>query len=289
MSAERAPSLEWRCGDRKLRLRERPLIMGVLNVTPDSFSDGGRYLDPAAAVARGLEMLEEGADLLDVGGESTRPGAADVPAEEELRRVAPVVQELCRDPAAVVSVDTTKAAVARRALACGARIVNDVSALTADPGMAAAAREAGAGVILMHRQGTPRTMQENPQYGEVVTEVRDTLEKRIEEAVAQGLDRRSLAVDPGIGFGKTLEHNLRLLARLPELARLGAPVVVGVSRKSFLGRITGRPVEARLPASLAALVFCVLNGAHVMRVHDVRASREAVETAAALSRFRGEE
>jgi dihydropteroate synthase len=272
----------WKCRSRVLDFAERPLVMGILNVTPDSFSDGGRCADPAAAIARGRQLAAEGADIVDVGGESTRPGAAAVDAAEELRRVVPVVERLAGETQALVSVDTTKAAVARAALRAGASIVNDVSALTQDPDMPAAAAEFGAGVVLMHMQGTPRTMQADPRYEDVVAEVKGYLQGRVAALVRDGMPEESLAVDPGIGFGKSLEHNARLLGGLRALAAVGRPVVVGLSRKSFLGRITGREVDDRLAGSLAGLVFCMLNGAHVLRVHDVKESLDAVRVAATL-------
>jgi dihydropteroate synthase len=258
--------------------------MGILNVTPDSFSDGGRYLDADAAVAHGLRLCAEGADILDVGGESTRPGAEPVSAAEEAARVLPVIERLAPRCGAPISVDTSKADVARGAIEAGACIINDVTALTADAGMARVAAETGAGVVLMHMRGTPRTMQEAPRYGDVVAEVREVLAERLADVVRQGVSARAVALDPGIGFGKTVEHNVRLLAHLPSLASLGRPVVVGASRKSFLGRITGRATAGeRLPASLAALVFCALRGAHVLRVHDVRESCDALRVALALA------
>jgi dihydropteroate synthase len=267
-----------------LEIRERPLIMGILNVTPDSFSDGGRYVDPQRAVDHGLAMLDQGADILDVGGESTRPGADAVPADEEAGRVVPVIERLRRCSAVPLSVDTMKAAVARAALDAGADIVNDVSALRHDPDMAGVVREAGAGAVLMHMQGMPRTMQAGPRYEDVVDEVAAMLQERLAACEAAGIARDALAVDPGIGFGKTVAHNLALLAGLDTLAASGRPVLVGLSRKSFLGSLTGREVNDRLPASLAALAFCVQQGAHVMRVHDVQESLEAVTVAATLVR-----
>jgi dihydropteroate synthase len=285
MNASPAPLL-WRCRDRVLVAGPRPLIMGILNVTPDSFSDGGRYADPAAAVERGLAMLREGADVIDVGGESTRPGAAPVPAAEELARVAPVIEGLRRraGDTAVLSIDTRKAAVAEQAVALGARLINDVSALTGDPAMAALARRTGAGVILMHMRGEPATMQQDPQYGDVVREVADFLRARLAALAADGLDPQTLAVDPGIGFGKTVAHNLRLLAGLPALVRLGRPVVVGLSRKRFLGTLTGREVGERMAASVAGLAYAAERGAHVLRVHDVRESCDAARLLEALRR-----
>ncbi len=256
--------------------------MGILNVTPDSFSDGGRYCRLEDAVERGLQIAGEGADIVDVGGESTRPGAAEVPAAEETERVVPVIENLSRRTGAVISVDTMKAAVARAAIKAGARIINDVSALTFDPDMVNVAREFGPGVVLMHMQGTPRTMQKEPRYQDVVAEVSAYLKLRVGDLAAAGLDRQTLAVDPGIGFGKTVEHNLSLLAGIDAIAACGRPVVIGLSRKSFLGRITGREAGERLAASVAGLAFCVLNGAHVLRVHDVRESYDAVRTLVAL-------
>lgn len=261
--------------------------MGILNVTPDSFSDGGCYFDKESAVAHGLQMVKDGAGIVDIGGESTRPGASDVGIEEELKRVIPIIEELSSKIDAIISIDTMKAAVARRAIGAGARIINDVSALTHDPGMLEVARESGAGVILMHMQGSPRTMQNDPQYDDVVTEVADYLNSRVHDVVANGLDRNTLAVDPGIGFGKTVQHNLQLLANLDVLGASGLPVVVGLSRKSFLGKLTGRDVEERLAGSLAALVFCVLNGADIIRVHDVKESCDSARIAAVLNREKG--
>lgn len=272
----------WKCRDRVFLIAGRPLIMGILNVTPDSFSDGGRFVEIKAAVAHGLRLAEEGADIIDVGGESTRPGADDVEEEEELRRTAPVIAELARNTDAVISIDTRKSVVARRAIEAGAHIVNDVSALTHDPKMPTVIRECGAGAILTHISGAPRTMQNDPHYDDVVAEVSDYLRRRVRSLTEGGLNREALAVDPGIGFGKTLRHNVRLLADLGAIGNIGRPVVIGLSRKSFLGMITGRPVGERLAGSLAGLVFCALNGAHVLRVHDVKESRDAALVAAAL-------
>lgn len=249
--------------------------MGVINVTPDSFSDGGRFLDPEKAIAHGIRLAREGADFLDVGGESTRPGSERVEAEEECRRVLPVIRALAKEVTCPISVDTMKAVVAERALEAGATILNDVSALTADPRMAEVARASRAGVLLMHMRGEPRTMQVDPRYDDVVEEVATYLEARVAACAEGGIEEERLAVDPGIGFGKTLEHNLLLLKGLRRLAKLGRPVVVGVSRKSFLGKITGREVAERLPASLAALSYAIVQGAHVMRVHDVKESCDA--------------
>ena len=254
--------------------------MGIVNVTPDSFSDGGRYLDPEVAIAHGFELAAEGADVLDVGGESTRPGAAAVGVEEELARVLPVVAALA-GAGERVSIDSSKAAVAERALAAGAVIVNDVTAL-GDPAMAAVCADTGAGLVLMHMKGTPRTMQENPTYDDVVVEIRDFLARRLEAAVAAGVAAERIWVDPGIGFGKTVDHNLELIERLGELRELGRPVVLGASRKRFLGELTGREVDDRLAASLSVAVLGVANGADVLRVHDVAATRDALTVAAAV-------
>lgn len=271
-----AGRIEWKCRDRALVTGGRPLIMGILNVTPDSFSDGGKHVRFEDAVRHGMQMVKDGADIVDVGGESTRPGAAEVSEAEELARVIPVIKELARSGAAV-SVDTMKSGVARQALDAGAGIINDVSALSHDPQMAAVAKDHGAGVVLMHMLGTPRTMQNNPQYANVVAEVTAYLARRIEALAALGIRPETMAVDPGIGFGKTVEHNLSLLAHLDELCGLGHPVVVGLSRKSFLGKITGCEVGERLAPSIAGLSFSILRGAHVLRVHDVKESRQAAE------------
>ena len=265
-------SLVWQCRDRRLELGDRTLVMGILNVTPDSFSDGGRFLDSRQAFEHGLQMARDGADIIDIGGESSRPGAEPVPIEEELKRVIPAIEALSRETDCLLSVDTRKARVAEEALTAGAHIINDITALTFDPGMTAVARDHGAGVILMHMRGDPKTMQISPKYNNVVKEVADYLDARIRELEQRGMSRNSLAVDPGIGFGKTLEHNIRLIAHLDELARLRRPVVVGLSRKSFIGKITGREVQDRLPGSLAAMAYVIQRGAHVIRVHDVKES-----------------
>ena len=260
-------------------------VMGILNVTPDSFSDGGEWFDGDAAVAHGRELVAQGAAILDVGGESTRPGADPVPVDEELARVVPVVAALARDGAAQVSVDTMKAAVAARALEAGATYVNDVTALRHDPGMAALVAAAGCDVCLMHMLGEPRTMQRDPRYGDVVGDVRAFLAERVEHALAAGVDPARIHVDPGIGFGKTLEHNLELLRRLDELATLGFPVVLGASRKSFLGRLTGREdPHDRVAATVATSVLGFERGARVFRVHDVAATADALAVAAATVR-----
>jgi dihydropteroate synthase len=257
-------------------------LMGVVNVTPDSFSDGGLYLDPGAAIAHGRELAAAGAAILDIGGESTRPGAAPVPVDEELRRVEPVIAGLA-GKAVDISVDTSKAAVAAAALDAGATIVNDVTALRGDPEMAALCAERGAGVVLMHMIGEPRTMQENPEYRDVVAEVRDFLATRLEVAVAAGIDESLIWLDPGIGFGKTDRHNLELLRDLGELARLGRPLVVGTSRKSFIGRVDGSAApDERLGGTIATSVLAAAAGAEVLRVHDVREMDQALRVTSAV-------
>jgi dihydropteroate synthase len=258
-----------------------PAVMGVLNVTPDSFSDGGAFLDPASAVAHARRMAAEGADLIDVGGESTRPGAPPVPAEEELRRVMPVIERLAGQGGVPLSIDTSKAVVARAATDAGAVLVNDVTALRADPGMATVVAESGADLCLLHMRGEPRTMQDDPRYEDVVSEVAAFLEERLGFAVAAGIPEERVWLDPGIGFGKTLEHNLELLRRLDEIGALGRPVVVGVSRKRFLGALTGREEQDRTAGGVAANVLAFERGAHMFRVHDVSETRDALTVAAA--------
>ena len=258
-------------------------IMGVVNVTPDSFSDGGLYLDPVAAIDHGAELEREGAVILDVGGESTRPGAEPVAVGEELARVLPVIEGLAAGGSrARVSIDTSKAPVARSALAAGATLVNDVTALRGDPEMAAVVADAGAEVCLMHMLGDPRTMQEDPRYDDVVADVKAFLEERLAHAVAAGIDERRILLDPGIGFGKTIEHNLELLRRLDELVAVGRPVVIGTSRKSFLGKLTGRTEPAaRVPGTIASCVLAYERGVRIFRVHDVAPVRDALIVAAA--------
>jgi dihydropteroate synthase len=258
-------------------------VMGVVNVTPDSFSDGGLFLDAPAAVEHGLKLASDGAQILDVGGESTRPGAEPVGEEEELRRVLPVVEGLAaRVTSAQISIDTSKATVAQAAIDVGASLVNDVSALRADPEMAAVVAGAKAECCLMHMLGEPRTMQADPRYDDVVDEVKAFLEERMTFAVAEGIAERRILLDPGIGFGKTIEHNLQLLRRLDELVALGRPVVIGTSRKSFLGRIAGHPdASERLPGTIATNVLALERGARVFRVHDVRAVSDALAVASA--------
>lgn len=271
------------CGRHAIDLG-RPVVMGILNVTPDSFSDGGRYRDPGAAVARGEAMAHEGAAIVDVGGESTRPGAEPVDADEEARRVLPVIERLAERLGIPVSVDTRKPAVMRRAIAAGASMVNDVGALSA-PGAVEAVAESGAAACLMHMQGEPRTMQDAPRYGDVVAEVRAFLASRAAACAAAGIARDRLVVDPGFGFGKTLEHNLALLAALPRLAADGLPLLVGLSRKRMIGALTGRADGERLAGSLAAAIVAAGRGARIIRAHDVRETVDALAVVAAAGGF----
>ena len=256
-------------------------LMGVVNVTPDSFSDGGLYLDPEAAIAHGRELVAAGAEILDVGGESTRPGAEAVAQDEELRRVIPVIEGLVATEDQV-SVDTSKAAVAAAALEAGAAIVNDVTALRGDPEMAALCAERGAGVVLMHMRGKPRTMQDDPRYDDVVDEVKAFLAERLEAAVAAGIAEDDIWLDPGIGFGKTAAHNMELLRRLGELRDLGRPLVIGTSRKSFIGKLDGSAAGERLGGTIASSVLAAAEGAAVLRVHDVAEARQALAVATAI-------
>jgi dihydropteroate synthase len=267
----------------------RPAVMGVVNVTPDSFSDGGRYLDPDAAVAHGVELVAEGADVLDVGGESTRPGAVPVTEAEERARVVPVVAALAAETSVPISVDTTKGAVAAAALGAGASIVNDVSAGLADPAMLAIVADAGAGFVAMHRRGEPRTMQDDPRYDDVVGDVGDFLVERLDAARAAGIEADALCADPGIGFGKTVAHNLALLAHLDELVtRLGVPMMIGTSRKAFIGAVLGDSVTPgaspldRDDGTLATVVWAIEHGAAIVRVHAVQPAVDAVRLWSAL-------
>jgi dihydropteroate synthase len=259
----------------------RPTLMGVVNVTPDSFSDGGRFLEPGAAIDHGRRLAEEGAAILDVGGESTRPGADSVEEEEELRRVLPVVEGLADLPGRI-SIDTSKLAVAGAALEAGATVVNDVTAFRLAPELAGLVAGAGVDCCLMHMLGEPRTMQEHPRYDDVVSEVKSFLEERLAFAVSEGVPEERVWLDPGIGFGKSVEHNLELLRRLDEIVAIGRPVVIGTSRKSFIGRLTGgRPEGERLPGTIATNVIALERGATVFRVHDVAAVADALTVAAA--------
>jgi dihydropteroate synthase len=271
---------QFQCGRFRLLL-DRPLIMGVVNITPDSFSDGGRFLDPAAAIAQAHKLVEDGADLVDLGAESSRPGAALVSAEDELHRLLPVLRQL-RDLPVPVSVDTIKPEVMRAALGEGASMINDINALRS-PGAIAAIAAADAAVCLMHMQGTPGTMQQHPCYDDVVAEVKAFLHERIEAVCSAGIARQRIVIDPGFGFGKTLEHNLELLRHLREFEMLGAPLLAGWSRKSSLGKITGKPADERLAASIAAALIAVQNGARIVRVHDVAQTRDALAVLQAVT------
>lgn len=278
-------SLVWQCSDRDLPLGSRTLIMGIVNVTPDSFSDGGRFDGADDAVKHGLSMIGEGADILDVGGESTRPGSDPVPVEEELARVLPVIRGLhAAAPETPISVDTRRAAVAAEAVSAGADIVNDVSA-AADPAMFPIVRETGAGLVLMHMQGEPKTMQVEPHYEDVVGEVRDYLAGRLGAAVASGVPRAQLCVDPGIGFGKDLGHNLALLHDVGTFRDLRVPVLVGTSRKGFIGQLTGvdDPAE-RVEGTAGAVAWCAAHGVDVLRVHDVKEMTRVVRVVDAIAR-----
>ncbi len=259
-----------------------PVVMGVLNVTPDSFFDGGKFFDPAGAVEQALRMVGEGAAIIDIGGESTRPGAQSVSVDDEIARVVPVIEAVCKATKVPVSVDTSKPEVMRAAVAAGASLINDVRALR-DPGALEAAADLGVAVCLMHMQGEPRTMQDNPQYDDVVAEVRDFLAGRILAAEAAGIPRDRILVDPGFGFGKTVEHNLELLRRLAALRALNRPILAGLSRKSLIGKLLGLPVERRLHASVALALLAVQNGASVVRAHDVGPTVEALRTLEAVT------
>ncbi len=269
--------MPWRLKTRSLEIGDRPLLMGIVNATPDSFSDGGDCFDTDAAVERALRLESDGADILDIGGESTRPGAAGVPEADERRRVLPVLSRLAGLLRIPISIDTSKAGVAEAALAAGAEIVNDVTALRSDPKMAAVCARAGCGVVLMHMQGEPRAMQQSPRYGDAVAEIASFLRERIAAAEAAGISRDRIAIDPGIGFGKTMAHNLEILRRLPEFASLGAPVLAGPSRKRFLGELAGvgNPAD-RDGATAAACIFLAGRGASILRVHNVSIVRQAL-------------
>ena len=272
--------MQLRCGRHTLDLTQ-PLVMGILNVTPDSFSDGGQFIDLSQAIEHAQRMIEQGAGMIDVGGESTRPGAAEVSEEDEIRRVVPVIEALAIRTSVPISVDTSKAGVMSAAVAAGASLINDVRALQ-EPGALEAAARTDAAVCLMHMQGQPRTMQHEPRYGDVVGEVTAFLQQRVEACLVAGIGRDRLVLDPGIGFGKRLEHNLALLAHLPWLGRSGLPVLVGVSRKSMFQALLGRPVEQRLAGGLAVATAAVLAGAAILRVHDVAETVDAVKVAQAL-------
>jgi len=273
----------WKLPGRVLDCDERTLVMGVLNVTPDSFSDGGRFFDPEDAVKQALRMVDDGADIVDVGGESTRPGSDPVSVEEERRRVVPIVERLAEELDTPISIDTRKAEVAAAAVEAAATIVNDVTA-GGDPEMFDVVRESGAAIVLMHMKGEPKTMQEAPHYDDVVREVRDYLEERVEAAVAAGIDREAICVDPGLGFAKTTPHSLTLMKHTDALLDLGRPVLVGPSRKSFIGDVLGTEVGERAEGTVGAVCYMVGKGAHIVRVHDVRETVRAVRVVDAILR-----
>ena len=270
-------STHWHLRSKHLPIGQKTWLMGIVNVTPDSFSDGGSYLDPAQAVQHGMDLASQGADLLDIGGESTRPGSAPVSAKEEANRVVPVIKGLRKElPDILLSIDTTKASVAHLAVEAGVDIVNDVSAGTQDPEMFNLVASSDVGYILMHMQGTPQSMQQNPAYRDVVSEVISFLQDRLNKAIAAGIAKDRLAIDPGIGFGKTLEHNLALLSELSAFTQLGHPLLLGVSRKRWIGELTGQSVEHRLAGSLAGAAACIERGAHLLRVHDVAETKDLI-------------
>jgi dihydropteroate synthase len=274
----------WRLRRRDLPLGKRCLVMGIVNVTPDSFSDGGRFLQTDAAIAHGLELVRQGADLLDIGGESTRPGSQPITLEEELQRVVPVVTALAQQTSVPISVDTSKAEVASSCLQAGAHLVNDVTGLTGDPHMIDVVRDLAAGVIVMHMQGTPATMQVAPHYDDVVIDLSRFFAERIQSLTAHGIPLDAIALDPGIGFGKTREHNITLLAQLAKFSVLGRPICLGVSRKGFLGKLLNRPLEERLAGSLAAAAYGLAqNAVQILRVHDVAETRDLVRVWEVLS------
>jgi dihydropteroate synthase len=273
----------WRVGQTVLDCRARTLVMGILNVTPDSFSDGGRFFDPEMAVSRGIEMARDGADIIDIGGESTRPGSDSVSVDDETERVVPVIKRLAAEVAVPISVDTRKQQVAEAALEVGATIINDVTA-GSDPDMFRLARDSEAGMVLMHMKGEPKTMQSDPRYEDVVREVHDYLDSRIQAAVDAGVGWARLCVDPGLGFGKTTAHSLRLMKETDALLDLGRPVLVGPSRKSFIGDALGTEVSERLEGTAGAVAYLVARGAHIVRVHDVKEMTRVVRTVDAILR-----
>jgi dihydropteroate synthase len=284
------PTREWKLARRSLACGERTLVMGVVNVTPDSFSDGGKFLSLDAAVSHARQLVEEGADILDIGGESARPGSEFVTEAEELRRAIPVIERLTKEATVPVSIDTTKSAVARAALEAGAEIVNDISGLRFDPMIADEAAKAKAGLVLMHSRGTPKTMQVLPPVDDIMSEVISGLRKSVEVAEGRGVARDSIAIDPGIGFGTTVAQNLELIAKLDQLARAfdDLPILIGTSRKSFIGKLLdGAPADQRLYGTIATVVASILNGAHMVRVHDVQAAVEAIKVADAVKRTSG--
>ncbi|MDQ7798689.1 MAG: dihydropteroate synthase [Candidatus Edwardsbacteria bacterium] len=274
----------WQCGKYKLDTSHKTLVMGILNLTPDSFSDGGRFNSVDKALARAMEMAEQGADIIDIGGESTRPGAAKVSAPEEIDRVVPVIEALAKKTDVPISIDTYKSQVARKALEAGASMVNDISGLRFDSVMASLSAEFKTGLVLMHIKGTPEDMQQDPQYGDLLGEIRSYLKSSIQIALDAGVERSAIAIDPGIGFGKTVEHNLSLIKDLAYFKDMECPILVGVSRKSFIGKLNNDiPATERLPGSLAAAVLAVQNGAAIIRCHDVAETKQALRVARAIT------
>ena len=273
----------WKVRGQSLDLTHRALLMGIVNVTPDSFSDGGSFLDPLAACKQGLKLVEEGADILDIGGESTRPGSHSVPLEEEIQRVIPVIEKLRRETKALISIDTNKAPVAQAAMDAGADIINDITGLRGDANMTSVVSQSGAGVIIMHMKGTPRTMQDAPAYQDIMSEIGDFFRHSVALALSSGIDPMSIALDPGIGFGKTPEHNRQLLAGIGSFAKNGHPILVGASRKSFLGWLAGSSaMEDRFWPGVATTSLCRERGAKIFRVHDVKPHHDALRMTEAI-------
>ncbi len=266
----------------RLEKKDRVLVMGVLNITSDSFYDGGYYNAPEIAVERALEMAKQGADIIDIGGESSRPGAESVSIDDELARVIPVIKEIRRRCGVMISVDTTKAVVAQAAIEYGAEMINDISAMRFDPNMSDVVAQSGAFLVLMHMQGTPQIMQRNPSYKDVIAEIKDFLKERISKATSSGIDRQRLIVDPGIGFGKRLVHNLEIIRGLRDFSDLDVPIMIGLSRKSFLGEILDLPTQERLTGTIAANSIAIVNGANIIRVHDVKEGKQAADIAIRL-------
>lgn len=266
----------WKCASETLVFGELPLLMGILNVTPDSFSDGGEATELESAIRKGLQLVDDGADILDIGGESTRPGAEPVPLETELSRVIPVIETLAARTATPISIDTTKAEVARQALQAGAIIINDISGLTFDPAMIPLAVESKAGVICMHIQGTPQTMQENPEYDDVVADLKSWFQLRIQALLKAGVEPERIVLDPGVGFGKTADHNLQILSQIASFQSLGYPVLIGHSRKRFLSKLLGRSLEERLAGTIGVSVALANQGVEILRLHDIAANRDAI-------------
>ena len=273
-----------KCGNYTLEFGERTLVMGIINVTPDSFSDGGQFLDSEKAIVQGHRLEDEGADIIDIGGESTRPGSESVSQEEELRRVIPVIEGLVDNVKIPISIDTCKSEVAKAAIDAGAGMINDISAARFDPKIVDVAKEYDVPLSLMHMKGTPKNMQEDPIYDSVMGEIKEFLNERIDFAVTKGVPKENILVDPGIGFGKTLEHNYEIIRNLGELKELDMPILIGPSRKSFIGKTLDLPVEERLEGTLAAVTMCIMNGADMVRVHDVKEVLRAVKMTDAICR-----